>query len=115
MEIAMNPFPTPAENIALNLIFEWPKESRFNRSLDEYIAIARCLPKLEALHAYVNQRLSELAEAGYAPYEICAFKTGDQYYEYKKFPTSLSKETVRKALVKSGMRQLQLQCRHPNH
>jgi hypothetical protein len=109
MEIAMNPFPTPTENIALNLIFGWLKESRINRSMDEYIAIARRLPKLEALHAYVNQRLRQFAEASYAPYEICTFKKGDQYYQYQKFPTSLSKETVRKALVKSGMRQLQLQ------
>jgi hypothetical protein len=115
MEIAMNPFPTPAESIALNLIFEWLKETRFNRSLDEYIAIARRLPKLEALHAYVNQRLRQLAEDGYAPYEICTFKNGDQYWQYKPFPTSLSKETVRTALVHSGMRQLQLRQRHPSH
>ena len=104
----MNPFLTSKESIALNLVFGWLRESRFNRTMDEYIAIAKRLPKLEALHAYVNQRLRQFADVGYAPYEICTFKTGDQYYQYQKFPTSLSKETIRKALVKSGMRQLQL-------
>jgi hypothetical protein len=109
MEMAMNPFLTSKESIALNLVFGWLDESRFNRSMEEYIAIARRLPKLDALHSYVNQRLKQFAKMGYAPYEICTFKKGDRYYRYEKFPTSLSKETVRKALVKSGMRQLQLQ------
>jgi hypothetical protein len=81
--------------------------------MEEYISIARRLPKLEALHAYVNQRLRQFANAGYAPYEISTFKKGDQYYRNEKFPTSLSKETVRRAMVKSGMRQLQME--HANH
>jgi hypothetical protein len=97
-----NPFPTSKEQIALDLIMEWLGESRFNRSLDEYLSIARRLPKLEALHAYVNQRLAEIAKAEVAPFEICYCKSGDRYPWYEPFPTSLSKETVRSALVKSG-------------
>jgi len=69
---------TSKENIALNLIFEWLGESRINRTFDEYAEIASRLPKLEALHAHVNQRLREIAETGSAPYEICYFRAGDR-------------------------------------
>jgi hypothetical protein len=102
----MSQFLTSKENIALNLIFEWMGESRFNRTMDEYISIASRLPKLEALHAYVNQRLQEMADAGESPYEISYFRPGDRYHRSKEYPTSLSIETVRLALHKSGMLQL---------
>jgi hypothetical protein len=98
----MSPFLTSKENIAVNLIYEWLKESRTNRTLDEYMAIASRFPTVEACHAYVNQRLREMADAGFAPYGICYFKAGDRYPWYEDFPTSLSRETVRTALLKMG-------------
>ena len=101
----MSHFLTSKENIALNLIFEWMRESRINRTMAEYMEIAARLPKIEALHAYANQRLREMAHAGIAPFQICYFKAGDQHPWYEPFPTSLSIETVRMALIKSGMRQ----------
>lgn len=101
----MSQFPTSKENIALNLIFGWLGEPRINRTYDEYMDIASRLPKLEALHAYVNQRLREMVDAGYAPYEICYFKAGDRGHWYEKFPESLSMETIRTALIKCGMKQ----------
>ena len=106
---AMSQFTTSQENIALDLIFGLLGESRFNRTMDEYMAVASRAPKLEVLHADVNKVLREMADAGYTPFEICYFKIGDRYDWYEKFPTSLSKETIRKAWVKSGMRELQLQ------
>jgi hypothetical protein len=107
----MSQFPTSQENIALDIIFGLLGESRFNRTMDEYMAVASRAPKFKVLHADVNKVLREMADAGYAPFEICYFKKGDQYPWYEKFPTSLSKETVRKAWVKSGMRQLQIEHR----
>lgn len=98
----INPFPTSKEQIALDLIMEWLGESRFDRTMREYLSIARRLPKLEALHAWVNQRLEEIARTEAAPFEICYFKSGDRQHWYEPYPTSLSKETVRSALVKSG-------------
>jgi hypothetical protein len=100
----MTPFLTPKENIAVNLIFAWLGEYRFNRTYDEYMEIASRFPKLDACHAYVNQRLREMAEAGFATYEICYFKAGDRYPWYEPFPTLLSKETVRTALLKMKRR-----------
>jgi hypothetical protein len=96
----MSDFPTSKENIVINLLFEWLGESRFNRTLPEYKAIAAQVPKVEAVFAYVNQRLGELAEADHAPYEICYFKAGDQYPWYASFPAQISRETVRTALKK---------------
>jgi len=95
-------FPTSKEQIALDLLMDWLGESRYNRTLGEYFSIARRLPKRAACHAYVNQRLAEMAAAKAAPFEICYFKAGDRYPWHEPFPISLSKEAVRRALVKSG-------------
>jgi hypothetical protein len=102
LEIAMSPFLTSKENIVANLIYQWLGESRDNRTDDEYMEIASRFPTIEACHAYVNQRLRKMAEAGFAPYQICYFKAGDRYPWYEDFPTSLSRETVRTALLKMG-------------
>jgi hypothetical protein len=102
--IAMSPFLTSKENIVVNLIYAWLGESRLSRTYDEYMKIASRFPKVAACHAYVNERLREMAEAGFAPYQICYFKTGDRYLWYEDFPTSLSMETVRTALLKMGAR-----------
>jgi hypothetical protein len=102
----MNPFLTSKENIVINLLFEWLNESRYNRSLKDYIVIALRVPKTLAVHAYVNQRLSEMAKAGHAPYQICYFKPHDRYPWFEDFPKSLSIETVRSALNKFGMSKL---------
>jgi hypothetical protein len=102
----MNPFLTSKENIAIELLFEWLGESRHNRSMEDYIAIAKRVPKTPAVHAYVNQRLGEMAKAGIAPYKICYFKAHDRYPWYEDFPKSLSIETVRTALKKFGMPKL---------
>lgn len=102
MLLRMSPFLTSKENIAVNLIYAWLGEVRYNRTYDDYLSIAERFPKLAACHAYVNQRLQQMAEAGSVPYEICYFRAGDQSIWFEHFPTSLSMETVRTALLKMG-------------
>ena len=108
---------TSDQGIALDIIFGQLGESRFNREIDhwgttyKYVYVASRAPKLSAMHADVNKVLSDMADAGCVPFEICSFKAGDRYFHYDKFPKSLSLETIRKAWVKSGMRELQKQCR----
>ena len=99
---------TSKESLALNLVFGSMGESPFNRTMDEYIAIAARAPKLAVLHADINRALGNMAAAGHAPYEISYFKAGDKKIWSEKFPTSLSIETVRQAWIKSGMRELQI-------
>jgi hypothetical protein len=110
---AQNPFPTPFENIAIDFLYEWLGECRFNRSMEEYRSIARRLPKTSALHAYVNQRLREVARTCVSPsatlypaprsYQICLFKAGDKRIVFDAYPESISLETVRTARKKSGL------------
>jgi hypothetical protein len=100
----MSKFPTPIENIVLDIAFDLMGEKRTDRTPDEYMQIAARLPPLKVLHDMVNKRLSKMAAAGDAPYEICRFKAGDKRYEYEPFPTSVSLETVRNALTVAGMR-----------
>jgi len=100
MVIAVSAFLTSKENIVVNLVYGWLGESRFNRTYAEYMEIASHFPKVAACHAYVNEQLRAMAEAGFAPYQICYFKADDRYPWYEDFPTSLSMETVRTALLK---------------
>lgn len=116
MVVAMDCFLTPREEITLDLIFGLLGEpSRIiykddaPGTADKYAAIAARAPKLAVLHENINFILHNMAAAGRVPFEICSFKKGDRYYRYDKISTSLSLETIRKAWVKSGMRELQLQ------
>jgi hypothetical protein len=117
----MSQFPTSKENIVINFLYEWLGERRYNRTTSEYAAIARRVPKIEALHRYVNQRLEKMAAArkdptahglcslampAHGPYQICYFQAGDKGSWLADFPTTLSKETVRKAVKKSGLLEL---------
>jgi hypothetical protein len=101
-------FPTPIQNIALNLIFAVMGEGRINRSYSEYMAIAAKLPSLKELTFKVNQLLRQLHKRnghdGFRLPEICRFKAGDQLVTYESYPKTISYETVRAALEVSGMR-----------
>lgn len=101
----MSRFLQPAESLALSLIFEVMGESRFNRTSGEYMAIAARLPRLKQLHFQVNvlwknykKSLPPRAAA------ICYFRQGDLKARYGDYPEELSIETIRNALVVSGMR-----------
>ena len=104
MVIAVRKFPTPIENIVLDMLFDLMGEPPANRTPDKYMQIAARLPPLKVLHCQINDRLREIDAKGDAPYEICRFKAGDQYYKYEPFPVSVSLETVRNALTVAGMR-----------
>lgn len=91
---------TSKENIALDLMFAWLGESRYNRTSAEYLDLASKLPKVDAAHVEVNARLKQIAKDKLVPYEICYFKKGDVGHHYVPYPTSLSREAVRKAIKK---------------
>jgi len=91
------------EDTALSLIFELMKERRYNRTTEEYAAIAAKLPPIKVLHGGVNDRLKQIAEIRAAP-RLCHFQAREQHASFKAFPASISLEVVRSALVKSGMR-----------
>lgn len=82
------------------------------RSFDDWLDIAKRIPKLDALHSYINEQLRRSQGRGIAPYRICYFKGGDRYPWYEDFPTSLSKSTIRSALINSGFWELMHPDKH---
>lgn len=92
-------FPTPIQNLALNLVFEVMGEDRENRTAQEYEDIAARLPPLKVLEFEVNKRLQALHTTDRSRlYEICRFKAGDERHTYEPLPTEISYETLRAAL-----------------
>jgi hypothetical protein len=99
------PFPTPIQNIALDLVFEVMGEERVNRTSQEYRAIAARLPALKRLEFLINTRLRQLHKSDRDRlYEICRFGAGHKRYAYEPFPKKISYETLRAALTIAGMR-----------
>jgi hypothetical protein len=96
---------TSVENITLRLVFAFMNEQQYNRTSQDYTRIASALPPLKVLHHEVNRILTRRLELNGPPYAICRFRAGDQRYSFEPFPTSISIETIRTALVKSVMRQ----------
>lgn len=101
----MSRSPTPVENIAVRLIFACRREERYNRTYEDYMRIASELPCLKELHHQVNRLLKERLKLYGPPYEICRFKAGDKRIRFEPFPESISRETIRTALIAWGMRQ----------
>ena len=98
--------PTPIQDIALNLVFDEMGECRFNRTYQAYMDIAARLPPLKVLVHKINKRLQRLHKTHNGRLaEICRFKAGDERISYEPFPTKISYETLRAALVISGMRE----------
>jgi hypothetical protein len=102
---------TPLENLALSLVFQSIGEEQINRTMIEYREIAARLPKDIALHRQINDLLAKMAREGIAPTEFCSWKKRDRYWHNKPYPAQISLETMRRALVKSGMRELQSESR----
>ena len=102
-------FLTPVQDIAINLIFRVMGESRVNRTLAEYAAIAAKLQPLKILVHQVNELLKWMhqrsADSGIPLPLLCRFQAGDERYPpHEEYPRKISHETVRKALEVFGMR-----------
>jgi hypothetical protein len=101
-------FPTAVQEIALNLVFAIIGESRINRTAREYADIAARLPPLKVLAHQVNAELHWMhqrsARSGVPLPQLCRFKAGDQRYTFEDYPREISQQTLRTALVVSGLR-----------
>jgi hypothetical protein len=98
-------FTTPFQEIAVDLVFADMGESRINRTHNEYMDIGARMGPLKVLLFRINTLLEKLHQADGPPLpQICRFKAGDQRITYEPFPTRISHETLRSALVISGFR-----------
>lgn len=101
----MNGSSTVVERLALNLAFMTKGEWWGDRSSEDYMRIARSFPPLKILHLEINALLARCHATGCLPFsEICIFRRGDLKPRFMPVPTSISKETLRRALNKSKMR-----------
>ena len=101
-------FPTPIQNIALDLAFAAVGEDRINRTQEEYAAIAAKLPPLKQLDYIVNKNLGEMHRCSgcngeFLP-QLLRFKARTRRIVYEPYPATISRETLRAALTVSGMR-----------
>ena len=103
---------TASEELALCLISEWLGQSFHNRTMPDYRTIALKMPKLDALHMHVSKRWAELWDSGYFDNRrILTIHRSDGHDPYREYPRSISRETIRTALVKSGWREFIKRCR----
>jgi hypothetical protein len=108
MTKSTNRFPTPIQDIALNLIFAVIGECRFNRTAHEYTDIGARLPAIKVLLYKVNERLEGMHRgsrcSGVPLPQICRFQAGDERWDYEEYPERISYQTIRAALNVSGLR-----------
>lgn len=97
---------TAVENLAISLIYRVMDESLCNRTAHEYQDIGSRLPALKVLHHRVNEALREfLASNGDHHPEFCRFEGGHERIVFERYPTAISRETLRKALILHGFRE----------
>jgi hypothetical protein len=108
MSSKTRPPPTNIQDIALNLVFAVMGEQRINRTQQEYAAIAAKLPPLKKLVFEINELLASIhkhaALSGVPLPQICRFQAGDKRWEFEAYPRQVSIETLRLALLHSGLR-----------
>ena len=89
----------------MDLLFGALEENPINRTAEEYEQIKSRIPPLKVAHYLINERLSRLAKTEeFASHQICRFRAGDKVIQFEDYPTSISRETVRKALIAYGWR-----------
>ena len=78
-----------------------------NRTSDEYVEIKRQIPRnLKVVHGIVNDELARHSHSEeFKSRQFCRFKAGDEIIRYETFPTSISMETIRQALINYGWRE----------
>ena len=95
----------PLEELAIDLLFESFGEHRYNRTPQEYEHLCSLIPPLKQAHHLVNQMLKKHQEAGkFQERAICDFKAGDRVPIYRRYPETISIQTIRSALNNLGFR-----------
>lgn len=99
--------PTPMQMRVLDYLYEWVYELcgrsdkiTYGCSID-FVLVQQNLPKVEALLARVNQRLAEDHRARGVPAALCSAGPG-LVPIFRPFPVSVSRQTVREALIAGG-------------
>ena len=97
---------TEIQSFAMSLLFRALNENVINRTWDEYERIRSRIPKdLKVVCGLINDELRRYASTDeFKTREFCRFKAGHNIIRYERYPTSISSETVRQALINFGWR-----------
>ena len=95
---------TQIQCFALEMLFRRLGESRHIRSFDDMVRKIELIPKsLKQVRYLVNDELRRYSKtAEFERREFCRFKAGHKIIRYEKYPASISRETIRQALLNSG-------------
>jgi hypothetical protein len=104
---------TQIQRFALEMLLRALGEDQCFKSFEDSARIFELIPKaLKQVHYLVNDELGRYSLTDeFKGREFCRFKAGDKIIRYEKYPTSISRETIRQALVNSGW---WLPCEEPD-
>lgn len=92
---------TQIQWFALKILFQALGINPYARPFVETI---NSIPRsLKRVHYLVNTELARYSKTEeFQHMEFCRFRAGDKVCKYEKYPTTISRETIRQALVNSG-------------
>jgi hypothetical protein len=92
---------TENQSFAINLLVRALKVKRTDCCWNDFRLMLDIMPKsLKAVHGLINDELMRYSQIDeFKKAERCRFKAGDTVVKYESYPTQLSKETVRQALI----------------
>ena len=98
--------PTAIQSFAMKVLYAALGIDPINRTDNEYQQIKARIPKrLKVVHALINDYLKEHKVTDFSCPQFCRFKAGDKKIHYESYPTSISIEVIRQALIVYGWRE----------
>ena len=95
---------TQIQCFALEMLFRRLGETSTHTIVRRHGAKDRAYSEsLKQAHHLINDELRSYSQtAEFKEREFCRFKAGDEIIRYEKYPASISRETIRQALLNSG-------------
>ena len=106
---------TAVQSFAMKVLFKAIGEDPINRTAEDYNAIRSRMPKrLKQVQGLINDYLEMNKISAFSSEQFCIFKAGDTEIRFESYPTWISIETVRQALIVYGWRPSKAK-RSPTH
>jgi hypothetical protein len=102
---AMMARPTAIQSFTMKVLYAALGIDPINRTVDEYQQIKARIPKsLKVVHGLIIDYLKAHKVTDFSCAEFCRFDVGHKIIHYESYPTKISRETVRQALIVHGWR-----------
>jgi hypothetical protein len=95
--------PTAYQRLVIKVLYEVLGVDPINRTPEEYRQIQARIPKhLKVVHGLINDYLKTHKITDFSCARFCRFDVGHRGVRFESYPTSISRETVRQALIVHG-------------